>query len=95
MPIFEFHCSKCDARFEELIGSHVGKGEKDVRCPECGAAEVERKASLGFASLHRQLTPKQNRRLEDKRGTDRGGAKQRFKAQRAAERRQHQRGRGG
>ena len=73
----------------------MGKGEKDVRCPECGAAEVERKASLGFASLHRQLTPKQKRRLEDKRGTDRGGAKQRFKAQRAAERRHHQRGRGG
>ena len=95
MPVFEFHCRKCDARFEELIGSHVGKGEEDVRCPECGAAEVKRQTASGFASLHRQLTPKQKRALEDKRGIDRGGAKQRFKAQRAAERRHHQRGRGG
>jgi putative FmdB family regulatory protein len=95
MPIFGFHCSQCDARFEELIGSHVGMGEKDVRCPECGSAEVEKEASLGFAALHRQMTPKQKRRLEAKRGIDRGGAKERFKAQRAAERRHHQRGRGG
>jgi putative FmdB family regulatory protein len=95
MPIFEFHCSECDARFEELIGSHVGKGEKDVRCPECGSDAVERKASLGFAALHRQMTPKQKRKLEAERGIHRGGAKARFKAQRAAERRHHQRGRGG
>ena len=66
-----------------------------MRCPECGGADLERQPAAGFASLHRQLTPKQKRRLEAKRGTDRGGAKQRFKAQRAAERRHHQRGRGG
>jgi putative FmdB family regulatory protein len=87
MPIFEFHCTQCDARFEELVGSHVGKGVEDVRCPECGAAEVERETASEFASTHRQLTPNQKRRLEDKRGTDRGGAMERFKAQRAAEKR--------
>jgi hypothetical protein len=32
------------------------------------------------------MTPAQKRRLEDKRGTDRGGAKDRFRQQRAAER---------
>lgn len=95
MPVFEFHCRQCDARFEELVGSHVGKTTADVRCPECDSRETEKLAVSEFSPLQRQLTPKQKRRLEDKRGIDRGGAKQRFKAQRAAERRHHQRGRGG
>jgi putative FmdB family regulatory protein len=34
MPVFEFRCTQCDARFEELVGSHVGTGVEDVRCPE-------------------------------------------------------------
>jgi putative FmdB family regulatory protein len=87
VPIFEFRCSQCEARFEELVGSHVGTALEEVRCPECGAAEIERQTGSGFASLHRQLTPNQKRRLDDKRGTDRGGAKERFKAQRAREKR--------
>ena len=95
MPVFEFRCTQCDARFEELVGSHVGTGVEDVRCPECGAAEIERETASGFASLHRRLTPNQKRRLEDKRGTDRGGAKERFQAQRAAEKKAGQRRRDG
>lgn len=87
MPIFEFHCRKCEARFEELTGSHVGTAVADVRCPECGSADVERETASGFASPQHGLTPNQKRRLEDKRGTDRGGAKERFRAQRAAEKR--------
>lgn len=38
MPIFDYRCSRCDTRFEELVRS----GEDPVRCPECGAAETER-----------------------------------------------------
>ncbi|HSD22954.1 MAG TPA: zinc ribbon domain-containing protein [Solirubrobacterales bacterium] len=86
MPIYEFVCESCGHRFEELVGSHVGVRAADVRCPECGAAEVVRQISSSHAPLHRQLTPAQKRRLEGKRGTDRGGAKERFKRQRAAER---------
>lgn len=86
MPVFEFRCHACDARFEELVGSHVGVEVADVRCPECGAAEPERLTASEFAALHRQMTPNQRRRLEDKRGTDRGGAKQRFSEQRKRER---------
>ena len=86
MPIYEFACESCGHCFEELVGSHVGLSAADVRCPECGAAEVERRISSSYAPLHRQMTPTQKRRLEAKRGTDRGGAKDRFSQQRAAER---------
>jgi putative FmdB family regulatory protein len=86
VPVFEFRCRGCEARFEELVGSHVGKAVEDVRCPECGKADLERATASGFAPIHRQSTPGQRRRAEDKRGTDRGGAKERFSKQRAAER---------
>ena len=85
VPIYEFVCESCGHRFEELVGSHVGRETADVCCPECDSAKVERQLSTAYAPL-RQMTPSQKRRLEDKRGVDRGGAKQRFKQQRAAER---------
>ena len=85
MPIYEFVCESCGHRFEELVGSHVGRQAADVACPECASAKVERQVSSSYSPL-RQLTPNQKRRLEDKRGVDRGGAKERFKRQRAAER---------
>jgi putative FmdB family regulatory protein len=87
VPIYEFICRSCDQRFEELVGSHVGTEESAVKCPACGAADVERQVSSSYAPVHRQMTPNQRRRLEDRRATDRGGAKERFKRQRAAERR--------
>jgi putative FmdB family regulatory protein len=86
VPIYEFACESCGHRFEELVGSHVGRQTSDVGCPECGSAEVERLISISYTPLHRQMTPNQRRRLEDKRGTDRGGAKERFTRQRGAER---------
>jgi putative FmdB family regulatory protein len=86
VPVFEFRCRACDARFEELVGSHVGKGVEDVDCPECGSADPERLEASGFAPIHRRLTPGQKRRLEDERGVDRGGARERFARRREAER---------
>ena len=85
MPIYEFVCESCGHRFEELVGSHVGREAAVVCCPECDSAQVERQMSTAYAPL-RQMTPNQKRRLEDTRGVDRDGAKQRFKRQRAAER---------
>jgi putative FmdB family regulatory protein len=87
VPIYEFACESCGHRFEELVGSHVGLDASEVACPECGSEKVERLLSTSYAPLQHQMTPSQRRRLEDKRGTDRGGAKERFKRQRAAERR--------
>jgi putative FmdB family regulatory protein len=96
MPIYEFACRACGHRFEELVGSHVGVEIADVRCSECGSEEVERLLSSSYAPIPRQMTPGQRRRLEQKRGTDRGGAKARFKEQRTAEKRTaaHRRGKG-
>jgi len=37
MPIYEFECEGCGARFEELAAA----GEP-VACPECGAASARR-----------------------------------------------------
>jgi putative FmdB family regulatory protein len=86
VPIYEFECGECGHRFEELVGSHVGTDADDVACPECGSTDTERLLSTSYAPIHRQMTPNQRRRLEDKRGTGRDGAKERFKRQRAAER---------
>jgi putative FmdB family regulatory protein len=86
VPIYEFVCESCGHRFEELVGATGGVRVTEVTCPECGSAEAERQVSSSYAPVHRQLTPNQKRRLEDSRGTDRGGAKERFKRQRATER---------
>jgi putative FmdB family regulatory protein len=90
VPLYEFKCRSCNHRFEELIGHH-GATAESVSCPECGADKPHRLIS-SYAPTTRQLTPKQRRVLEDKRGINRGGAKQRFKQQRAAERRSGRRG---
>ncbi len=37
MPIYEFECESCGARFEELIGAG-----QSAACPSCGAEETHR-----------------------------------------------------
>lgn len=73
MPIYEFECPRCENRFEEL--SAVGTTATD--CPECGAGGAERRMSM-FA-YSRQATANQRRRMEDARGTNRDGARTRWK----------------
>jgi putative FmdB family regulatory protein len=36
MPIFEFHCQKCDKTFERL----VFRTDEVVECPDCGEQGV-------------------------------------------------------
>ncbi len=74
MPIYEFECAACGERFEEL----APLGTEDASCPACGTAGAQRR--LSSFGLSRQPTPNQRRRMEDKRGTNRDGARQRFKA---------------
>jgi putative FmdB family regulatory protein len=95
VPLYEFACRSCGHRFEELVATHVGTAEAAVRCPECGGGEPQRLVSSSFAATHRQMTPNQRRRSEDKRGTGRGGAMERFRKQRAAEKRRSGPGGGG
>jgi putative FmdB family regulatory protein len=38
MPIYEFECEGCGARFEDLVAA----GDATVACPECGAARARR-----------------------------------------------------
>jgi putative FmdB family regulatory protein len=44
MPIFEFHCPKCDEDFEELVRSPAATD--GVTCPTCGTGNVGRKLSV-------------------------------------------------
>jgi len=72
MPIYEFECSDCEERFEELSGV----GTERASCPICGA-EADRRLSI-FGVATRQPTANQQRHMEDARGTSRGGARERF-----------------
>ncbi len=73
MPIYEFECDECGERFEGLVAA----GTELAPCRACGAPGARRVFS-SFA-YGRQPTANQRRRMEDKRGTDRDGARQRFK----------------
>ncbi len=44
MPIYEFHCEKCQADFEQLFRSM--DAEAKARCPRCGGAKTRRKLSV-------------------------------------------------
>jgi putative FmdB family regulatory protein len=43
MPLYEFECPHCRARFEELVRGAASLA--DVRCPTCGSDEVRRQVS--------------------------------------------------
>lgn len=49
MPLYEFHCTKCDVEFEELVMSSKPEALAQVACPECGSHKVSKKVST-FAS---------------------------------------------
>lgn len=40
MPIYDFHCPKCQHTFEELSSPH-----EVAPCPQCGNVETERRVS--------------------------------------------------
>lgn len=46
MPIYEFHCQKCEKDSEILVRSSEWQGTK---CPHCGSIRLEKKLSV-FAS---------------------------------------------
>lgn len=72
MPMYEFECRACGERFERL----VDVGTETATCTRCGTEGAERK--LSSFGLSRMPTPNQQRRMEDNRATNRGGARRRF-----------------
>jgi len=44
MPIYEFHCEKCAADFDQLF--RTMEANPKARCPRCGGAKTQRKLSL-------------------------------------------------
>ncbi|MSU20507.1 MAG: zinc ribbon domain-containing protein [Pedosphaera sp.] len=46
MPIYEFHCGKCDQDSEVLVRSSHWEG---TACPHCGSTKLAKKLSV-FAS---------------------------------------------
>jgi putative FmdB family regulatory protein len=47
MPIYEFHCGKCEQNFELLVRS--AKWEGVAACPQCGSKKLTKNLST-FAS---------------------------------------------
>ena len=48
MPLFEYYCSTCRTRFEELV--RVGAPSERAACPQCGRPDVPRVLST-FATV--------------------------------------------
>lgn len=49
MPIYEFQCTKCENRFDELVRTPVNLA--DIVCPKCGAnAPRKLMSAFGFSS---------------------------------------------
>lgn len=46
MPLYEFHCEKCEKDSELLVRSKKLQG---IKCPHCGSAKMRKKLSV-FAS---------------------------------------------
>jgi putative FmdB family regulatory protein len=76
MPIFEYSCKTCGARFELLV-----RGEMTPACPECESAELERLLSL--PRVHSQSTRDLSMRAAKAR--DKRQAKERMETQRQYE----------
>jgi putative FmdB family regulatory protein len=78
VPMYEFRCGSCDARFELLVDA----GTKTAACPECGDAGAERLLSAPGAPL--KLTKTGGDRRKQERGNEalRKRTKVDFKAKR-------------
>jgi putative FmdB family regulatory protein len=87
VPIYEFECSECGARFEVLVAA----GTVDVGCPDCGAQGTRRLYSAPGAPFNLVKTPAETRRQEGRNAELREATRRRFKQ---ARQRVRQSGRG-
>jgi putative FmdB family regulatory protein len=40
MPMYEYRCRRCGAKYEQL--RRIAEADRDLKCPYCQAEEVER-----------------------------------------------------
>ncbi len=78
MPLYEFECGRCGARFEDL----VGVGTETVECRECGAEEACRVYSAPAPEPRLVKTGGALRRQEARNAELHSRTKQNFKAAR-------------
>jgi putative FmdB family regulatory protein len=78
VPIYEFRCPSCGARFESLVPA----GTTAAECPECGNEETERVLSAQSAPMKLAGSPGSRRTQERKNAQLNQRAKADFKEQR-------------
>lgn len=44
MPLYEYACKACDAKFEQLV--RTSERDSKIKCPECGSTKTARALSL-------------------------------------------------
>ena len=44
MPIYEYTCRECNAKFEQLV--RTMSGEQKFQCPKCGSSKTARALSV-------------------------------------------------
>ena len=49
MPIYEYVCQECGAKYEKLV--RFGSTEVELRCPRCGSTRAEKAISLFGTSV--------------------------------------------
>jgi putative FmdB family regulatory protein len=55
MPLYEFQCTRCERRFEELLRN--AEDLRGLKCPECGSEDVARQLSAASIGASASGTP--------------------------------------
>lgn len=48
MPVYEYRCGECGARFEVLV-----RGQEEITCPRCGSESLDKLLSAAHISTGR------------------------------------------
>lgn len=52
MPVYEYRCKNCGAKFEKLV-----RGSEKVTCPECGKSRLDKLFSVFGVKSGGKFTP--------------------------------------
>lgn len=82
MPLYEFECDECGARFEELVPA----GTTAIACQRCGSDRTHRRYSAQAASFQLVKSPGEARKQEARNAELKRRTKADFKRRRQAAR---------